>query len=55
MATKTTAEVLQELVEKEQAADRIIHDLNKQYATLADKIHLPEELQSVLGRATGES
>ena len=53
--TETTAEVLQELVEKEQAADRIIRDLNKQYATLADKVRLQEELQSVPGRATGES
>ena len=54
-ATETTAEVLQELVEKEQATDRIICDLNKQYATLADKVRLPEELQSLPGWATGES
>ena len=42
-------------MEKEQAIDKIIRDLNKQYATLADKVRLPEELQSVPGRATGES
>ena len=42
-ATETTTKVLQELVEKEQDADRIIRDLNKQYATLADKVRLPEE------------
>ena len=42
-------------MEKEQAADSIIRDLNKQYATLADKVRLPEEPQSVLGWATGES
>ena len=42
-ATETLAEVLQELVEKEQAADSIIHGINKQYAILADKVRLPEE------------
>ena len=54
-ATETSAEVLQELVEKEQAADSIIRGLNKQYATLADKVRFPEEPQSVPGRDTGES
>ena len=42
-------------MEKEQDADRIICDLNKQYATLADKVRLPEEPQSDPGWATGES
>ena len=50
-----SATVLQELVEKEQAADNIMHGLNKQYALLADKVHGSEEQQSVLGRDTGES
>ena len=54
-ATETSAEVLQELVEKEQAANSIIYDLNKQFSTLADKVRLPEELQSVPGRPPGES
>ena len=54
-ATETTAEVLQELLEKEQAADSIIHGINKQYAILADKVRLPEEPQSVPGWDTGES
>ena len=54
-ATEASAEVLQELMEKEQAADSIMHGLNKQYTLLADKIHLPEEQQSVLRRDIGES
>ena len=49
------SQALQELVEKEQANDRIICDFNKKYATLADKDRLPEEPQSVPGRDTGES
>ena len=47
--------VLQELVEKEQAADNIMRGLNKQYALLVDKVRGSEEQQSVPGRDTGES
>ena len=54
-ANEASAAVLQELVEKEQAADNIMCGLNKQFTIFADKVHLPEEQQSVLGRATGES
>ena len=54
-ATEASAKVLQELMEKEQAADSIMRGLNKQYTLLADKVRLPEEQQSVPGRDTGES
>ena len=39
--SETSATVLQELVEKEQAADNIMHGLNKQFTILADKVRLP--------------
>ena len=42
-ASEASAEVLQELVEKEQAADNIMRSLNKQYTVLADKVRLPGE------------
>ena len=54
-ASEASAAVLQELVEKEQATDNIMCGLNKQFAIFTDKVHLPEEQQSVLGWATGES
>ena len=54
-ASEASVEVLQELVEKEQATDSIMHDLNKQYTVLADKVRLPEEQQIVPGWDTGES
>ena len=54
-ASETSATVLQELVEKEQAADNIMRGLNKQYTLLVDKVHGLEEQQSVPGRDTGES
>ena len=54
-ASEASAALLQELVEKEQAADNIMRGLNKQYTLLADKVHGSEEQQSVPGRDTGES
>ena len=54
-ASEASAAVLQELVEKEQAIDNIMHGLNKQFAIFADKVRLPKEQQSVPGRATRES
>ena len=53
--SEASAAALQELVEKEQAADDIMHGLNKQFAIFTDKFCLPEEQQSVPRRATGES
>ena len=47
--------VLQEVVDKEQAADTIMRDLNKRFTILADKVRLPEDQQSDPRRATGES
>ena len=54
-ASEASVAVLQELVEKDQAADNIMHGLNKQFTIFADKVRLPEEKQSVPGRATSES
>ena len=54
-ASEASTTVLQELAEKEQAADNIMRGLNKQYTLLADKVHGQEEQQSVPGRDTGES
>ena len=53
--SEASAAVLQELVEKEKATDTIMRGLNKKFAIFADKVRLPEEQQSVLGRATSES
>ena len=50
-----SSSALQELVEKEKAADDIIHNLNSRFHILAKKILPPEESQSALGRATSES
>ena len=47
--------VLQELVEKEKAADDILHNLTSRFQTLAQKILPPGPSQSVPGRATSES
>ena len=54
-SSEALATILQELVEKEQAADNIMRGLTKQVTIFADKVHLPEEQQSVPGRATSES
>ena len=42
-ASEASAAVLQELVDREQAADNIMRSLNKQFTTLADKFCLPED------------
>ena len=54
-ASQTSATVLQELVEKEKAAENIMRGLNKQYTLFADKVRGPEAQQSVSGWDTGES
>ena len=42
-ADETSAKILQEVVDKEQAADTIMRDLNKWFTILAKKFCLPEE------------
>ena len=42
-------------MEKEQAAEDIMCNLNKQFTILANKILPPEKQQSAPGRDTGES
>ena len=54
-ASKASSAVLQELVEKEKAADDIMHSLNTQFATFAKKLCPTEDQQCVPGRATSES
>ena len=54
-ASEASAAVLQELVEKEQAADNIMRGLNKQFIIFANKILPLDKHQSVLGWDTGES
>ena len=48
-ANEVSSSVLQELVEKEKAADDIIHNLNSQFHILAKKILPPEESQKCPG------
>ena len=50
-----SSSVLQELVEKEKAANDIIHNLTSRFQILAQNILPPETSQSVVGRATSES
>ena len=54
-ASKASVAALQELVEKEQAADDIMHGLNKQFTLFTNKILPPGKQQSVPGRDIGES
>ena len=54
-ASETSSATLQEIVEKEQAADDIMHSLSKQFTIFTNMILPPEKQQSVPGRATGES
>ena len=54
-ANEVSSLVLQELVEKEKAADDIIHNLNSHFHILAKNILPPEKSQSAPGRATSES
>ena len=54
-ASEASAAALQDLVEKEQVADNIMHGLNKQFIIFASKVLPPDEQLSVLGWDTGES
>ena len=54
-ATTESSSVLQELVEKENAANDILHNLTSRFRTLAQNILPPEMSQSVPGRDTSES
>ena len=54
-ASEASTTALQELVEKEQAADDIMRVLNKQFIIFTNKILPPNKKQSVPGRDTGES
>ena len=46
---------LQELVEKEQAAENIMRGLNKHFTIFANKVLPPDKQLSVSRRDTGES
>ena len=54
-ASEASAAALQELVEKEQAAENIMLSLNKQFTIFANKILPLDKQQSVPGRDIGES
>ena len=54
-AGEASAEVLQDLSKKEQAADNIMRSLNKRYTLFIDKVRGLEGQQSVPGQDTGES
>ena len=54
-ASKASTTTLQELVEKEQAADNIMRGLNKRFTIFANKVLPPDQQQRVLGQDTGES
>ena len=54
-ASEASTTTLQEMVEKEQAADNIMHGLNKQFSIFTNKVLPPEKQLSVPGRDTGES
>ena len=54
-ASKASAAALQELVEKEQAADDIMRGLNKQFTLFTNKILPPDKKKSVPGWDTSES
>ena len=54
-ANEASAATLQEIVEKENAANDIMLSLNKQFTIFTNKILPPEKQQSFPGRDTGES
>ena len=54
-SSEASTATLQELVEKEQAAENIMRGLNKQFTLFANKIIPLDKQQSVPGRDTGES
>ena len=54
-ASEASTTALQELVEKEKAADNIMRGLNKQFTIFANKFLPPGKQQSVSGQDTGDS
>ena len=54
-ANEASTAALQEIVEKEQATEDIMHSLNKQFTIFANKILAPEKKQSVPRWDIGES
>ena len=54
-SSEASAVALQELVKKEQADEDIMRGLNKQFTIFSNRVHLPEEQQSVPRRDTSES
>ena len=54
-SSEASAAALQEMVEKDQAADDIMRGLNKQFSIFTNKILPPDKQQSVPGWDTGES
>ena len=54
-ANEASVATLQEIVEKEEATEYIMHSLNKQFTIFSNKILLPEKQQSVPGWDISES
>ena len=54
-ASEASSTALQELVEKEQAANNIMRGLNKKFTIFTNKILPPDKQQSVPRWDTGES
>ena len=54
-ASEASMIALQELVEKEQAAENIMRGLNKQFTIFANRVLPPDKQLSVPGRDTSES
>ena len=54
-ASEASTTTVKEIVEKEQAANDIMRNLNKKFTIFANKIIPSEKQQSVSGRDTGES
>ena len=54
-ASEASSATLQEIMEKEQAAEDIMRNLNKQFTIFANKILPPKKQQSAPRRDTGES
>ena len=54
-ASEASSTTLQEIVEKDQAAEDIMRSLNKQFTIFSNKILPPKKQQSAPGQDTGES
>ena len=54
-ASEALSTTLQEIMEKEQAAEDIMHSLNRKFTIFTNKILPPEKQQSVPGWDIGES